>query len=475
MIQLRDYQIEAKIKIKFLFRSGKNRVILQLPTGGGKTVIFSDIAKSVSENNKKVIVFTDRKELLKQAGGTFEKFGLTPTFLNAESKKITNSGLYVAMIETMKRRINKPGYSDFIRSFDLIIIDEAHKQTFDRIFEYLDEKQYVIGATATPYRNGKMRPLKDYYDEIVIGRQINDLIETDNLCDVVHYGVPIQGLDKVKITKGDFDEKQMGRLYQDVKLFAGVIENYTKHCNGKKALLFCATVENSKSMTEQFNAAGIPAMHIDANTPKTEREKILEDFANDKFTVLSNVGILTTGYDQPDIEVIITYRATRSLPLWLQMCGRGSRPAPKKKKFTILDFGENTKRHGFWNDDRTWTLDNVKPPKKKGAAPVKECKSCGALISANTLICPYCGYEAPRKIKQKNHVEVMLEKMTPKQIQGADWNVYELEEVRKAKGYKLGWICHRLKTLDQFKDYEKLRGFKKGWSNYNYRKYALRI
>lgn len=475
MIKLRDYQIEAKNRIRNVFLQGKNRVILQLPTGGGKTVIFSSIAKDVAEKNNKVIVFTDRKELLKQAGGTFENFGLNPTYLNAETKKITESGLYVAMIETMKRRINKSGYDDFIRSFDLIIIDEAHKQTFDRIFEHLHEKQYVIGATATPYRSGNMKPLKDYYDDIIIGRQINDLISTKNLCDAVHFGVPIAGLENVKITRGEFDEKQMGQLYQDMKLFSGVIENYKKYCNGKKALLFCATVQNSKSMVEQLNNEGIPAKHIDANTEKKERERILYDFKDNKFKVLSNVGILTTGYDQPDIEVIIIYRATRSLPLWLQMCGRGSRIAPGKEKFTILDFGENTKRLDFWNDDRKWSLEKAKPPKKKGVAPVRECIGCGALIPANTLICPYCGFEKPKIINKKSYVSVMLQEMTPSEIQKKnDWNVYELEEIRKLKGYKLGWVCHRLATFQDFKDYEKLRGFKKGWSHYNFNKYARR-
>jgi superfamily II DNA or RNA helicase len=473
MIQLRDYQKTAKAAISAVFRMQKRRVILQLPTGAGKTIIFTDIAKSTSENGKKAIVFTDRKELLKQAGSSFEKFGLTPLYLNAEAKRVTDAGLYVAMIETMKRRIEKDEYAEFIQSFDLIIIDEAHKQNFDKIFEYLHPGQFVIGATATPYRDGKMKPLKNFYDEIIIGQQISQLIDTGYLCEAMHYGVPIAGLDKVKITRGDFDEKQMGKLYQNTQLFEGVINNYKKHCDGKKALLFCATVQNSISMTENLNAAGISAMHLDANTPKAERDQILSDFANNRFKVLSNVGILTTGYDQPDIEVIITYRATRSLPLWLQMCGRGSRLSPGKNDFIILDFGENTKRHGFWNDDRTWTLELAKPPKKKGAAPVKECKGCGALIHSNVVICQYCGHEHLKPVKKKNYVEVMLERMTPAQIQKkTDWNVWELEEIRKAKGYKFGWILHRLKTLDDFKAYEQLKGYKKGWAQFNYKKYV---
>jgi superfamily II DNA or RNA helicase len=472
MIQLRDYQKQAKAGIRSAFMEKKQRVILQLPTGGGKTVIFTDIAKSVADNNKTAIVFTDRKELLKQAGSTFEKFGLEPRYLNAEAKKVEPGYLYVAMIETMKRRIDKPGYETFIQSFDLIIIDEAHKQNFDKIFQYLTSNQFVIGATATPYRDGKMKPLKDYYDKIIIGQQIGQLIATNHLSDVIHYGVPIAGLENVKITRGEFDEKQMGELYDNPVLYTGVLINYQKHCFGKKALLFCATVKNSISMTEQFNQAGIKANHIDANTPKAERDKILTSFKNNEFKVLSNVGILTTGYDQPDIEVIITYRATRSLPLWLQMCGRGSRTAQGKDKFIILDFGENTKRHGFWNDDRIWTLENAKPPKKKGAAPVKECKGCGALIHASVMVCPYCMYEYPVKIETKSYVEVVLEQLTPTEINRKHWdNIWELEKVRELKGYKIGWVLRRLKTFSDFEDYARLKGYKKGWIFFNYKKY----
>ena len=420
-----------------------------------------------------MLVITDRKELLTQAGGTFEKFGMKADYLTAATKKLPDQQrLFVAMVETIKRRLSKPDYIEFMQNFSLIIIDEAHKQSFDRLFETITPFQYVIGATATPYRIGKMTPLSKHYDSIIIGNQINELIADGYLSPAMHYGVPIAGLNKVKITAGEFDAKETGKLYDDQVLYTGAVSNWKKYAHGRKTLLFASTVKNSMRMAQSFNSAGVSAMHLDAETPKEERENILSDFSAGKFDVLCNVGILTTGYDEPGVSCIITYRPTRSLPLWLQMCGRGSRIAPGKKDFIILDFGENTKRHGFWDASRHWSLENAKPPKKTGVAPIKECKNCGAFIPANASVCPFCGYEYPKEVKPKTEVEVMLEQMTPTQINSADWDVYEMEQVRLARGYKPGWVLHRLRTYERFQQYAKLKGYKKGWVYHNYRAYG---
>lgn len=464
-MELREYQKKAIVKIREAFLNNQNAVILQLPTGGGKTVIFSEIAKQTASKGNSVLVITDRVELLKQAGGTFEKIGITANYLTSKTKQIEMGGIWVAMVETIKRRLHRKDYVAFVQSFDLIIIDEAHKQSFNRIFEAVNEKQRIIGATATPYRSGSMKPLKNYYDTVIVGEQIPELISTDFLSPAVHYGVPIKGINSIKITAGEFDQKQVEKLYDDATLYGGVIKNYVKHCNNKKALLFTASIANSVKLVAEFNKNGIDAIHIDGETPKPIREQILLDFKNGKYRVLSNVGVLTTGYDEPSIEVIITYRPTRSLPLWLQMCGRGSRIFEGKEAFIILDFGENTKRHGFWDAERTWTLDLVKPPKKKGIAPIKECPNCGALVPVNAQICEYCQHEFPQK-KAKSPIEVVLEKLTPGEINRADWNVYELEEIRKIKGYKVGWVLRRLKSRADFDDYARLKGYAKGWVFY---------
>lgn len=467
-MNLREYQLKAIKNIKDCFIAGKKRVILQLPTGAGKTIIFTAIAKQSAERGSSVLVITDRIELLTQAGGAFQKFGITPQFLTAKTKELNSGKLWVGMVETIKRRLQDSDYQRFVNSFNLIIIDEAHKQSFNKLFESIHPMQFVIGATATPYRVGKMQPLKENYDTIVIGEQIPELITTKYLSPAVHYGIPIKGLKDISLKGGEFDQTGVNNLYNTAQLFEGVVLNYKKHSEGKKALLFAASVENSIKMQNEFKSAGYRAIHLDAETPQQEREQILSDYKKGEYDVLCNVGILTTGFDDASVEVVIVYRPTMSLPLWLQMCGRGSRINQGKEQFIILDFGENVKRHGFWDAERFWSLENAKPPKKMGAMAIKECPECGALIPANAKLCKYCGYEYQEKKKEKSAVEVVLEKLTPSEIQSKKWNIYELEEIRRVKEYKIGWVLRRLETYQQFEEYGKLKNYKRGWARWQW-------
>lgn len=466
-MKLRDYQIKAINAIRLHFAAGKKRVLLQLPTGGGKTVIFTHMAFEATKKGNSVLVITDRTELLDQANRTFKLVGVHPQLLTAKTKQLEFGQMYIAMSETIKRRLIKLEYMMFLRQFGMIIIDEVHKQSFDRIYEYLGPEQYVIGVTATPYRFGKMTPLKNFYDEIVIGEQITDLIATGFLTKASHWGIPIEGLNKVKITAGEFDAREMGQIYNRPQLYSGVIENLRRIAPSGKALLFAATVENSKLITSELNQAGFTAMHLDADTPKDERKKILDSFAAGEFQVLCNVGILTTGYDEATIETIILYRATRSLPLFLQMCGRGSRIAPGKSQFNILDFGENVQRFGYWDDPRKWSLDLAKLPKKIGAELIKSCPKCNALIKANASECIECGYKFPvKKKKQDNPILVHLKNLRPSEIDAMQLGILELEQIRMAKGYKVGWVLNRLKSESELREYARLKNYKPGWVFY---------
>ena len=471
-MQLRDYQINAINEIRLSFAKGYKRIILCSPTGSGKTVIFSEISKLTTAKNNKVLIITDRKELLKQTNNKLNNFGLNPFLLTANEKNLQNSLCCVAMVETIKRRLEKQDYKDFIQNFNLIIIDEAHKCSFDRIFESIDNKQMVIGATATPYRNGKMKELKMYYDKIIDVTSVQNLINIGFLSSPISFGIPVD-LSKIGIKGDDFDELDIEKMYSDSKLADGIVENYKKHCNNEKMLVFCATIKNSKLITDNLSLNGLNAKHFDCYMDTLERENILSWFENTENAVLCNVGILTTGFDCPSIKVVALYRPTKSLPLFLQMVGRGSRILPDKNEFKILDFGNNIGRFGFWEDDRVWTLENDKKPKKKEkqVAPVKNCPKCDALLPASVMKCKFCGFEFKSKAKDKTRIEMILERLTPSQIQNyaETCTVQELEEIRKAKGYKLGWICYKLKTLEEFKQYEKIRGFKNGWAEHNFK------
>jgi superfamily II DNA or RNA helicase len=176
---------------------------------------------------------------------------------------------------------------------------------------------------------------------------------------------------------------------------------------------------------------------------------------------------LNAGFDEPNIEVIILYRATKSISLFLQMCGRGSRVTESKKDFTILDFGNNVKRHGFWEQERQWHLKKKK--KKEGLAPVKDCPDCGAIIPTRLMECPECKHIFEKSQKEEEaELIVQLSKLNYQQIKDevktADFK--KLEQIALAKGYKKTWIYYHLKTESDLINYAKYKGYHQNWINY---------
>jgi superfamily II DNA or RNA helicase len=471
-MELREYQKQAIQNIRLQFAQGKNRIILCAPTGSGKTIIFSEIARLTFERNNSVLIITNRKELISQTNNKLNQFGLYPDLLTAKTKDIPEKTIVVAMVETLARRMKKTDFYGFIEKFHLIIIDEAHIQSFNKLFEYINDKHFVIGATATPYRDSNMKPLKLNYDSIINVCQVKYLIENNFLSNPDSFGVPMN-LKGIKTKGNDFDEEQLSTFYDDDVKYTGAVQNYLKHAKDKKALVFCVSIINSKSLSIQFQNSGIPSKHFDCYMSDAERSEILNWFFNTKNAVLCNVGILTTGFDCPEVECILIYRATKSLPLFLQMVGRGSRIAENKNNFTILDFGNNIHRLGLWEADREWTLEvKEKSKKTKKVAPVKYCSECGAILPINIKICKYCGYEFPSKQEQKTEIDVILERLTPSQLQKTaninNMTIAELEEIRIKKGYKVGWLLYKLNTYEQFLEYEKYKGYKRGWAHYQF-------
>jgi len=416
------------------------------------------------KKDKRCLILTHRTELLAQAGGTLENFGLVPEVVNPKNKKLDfTKKLYVAMTKTIMARINKiSGYKEWLKSFDLIIIDESHLQDFNSLFQYIDlDNTFVIGATATAERKGNQETLDTFYQDIVNEITISELIELGFLAKPNSFGVSID-LSKVKTKAGDYDNEMLGNLYNETKLYDGVFDNYQRLTPNKKAIIFSPSIKASLKLVDELQNKGLPIKHIDANSK--DRAEILQWFKNTQNALLSNVGILTAGYDEATIEVVILYRATKSLPLFLQMVGRGSRTTPVKDSFTILDFGNNITRHGFWEENREWSLKKVE--KKKGLAPVKDCK-CGALLRLSLMKCPYCGFDFPTP-KVKETIEVILEKLEKNDLRLFKQfeKFIKLEKLQTDKGYKKGWLTHQFKTTDDFYDYEKYKNYKTGWAKF---------
>lgn len=474
-MQLRPYQQELKKETSGLFSNGHLRVILCSPTGSGKTVTFADIAQSAVKNGVNVMIAVDRKELLDQAKRKLIEYGLNPSIITAGRTVRHGQKCYVATVQTLVRR-------EFPQ-IGLLIIDEAHKQIFDKL---LDSGRYndvfTIGATATPKRSGKMNQLSKYYSKIVETVTIQDLIAQGFLTPAITYGAK---MDKshIKIKRGDYETQDLYKAFDKRTLYAGVVDKYLKFAKNTQAICFCVNVEHSKKVVQAFNAAGVSAVHLDGNTPKAERESILKAFHLGRFKLLSNVEVLTTGYDEWKIETVIVNLATKSLPKWLQMCGRGSRIVPKgvnatKDYFNIIDMGGNVHELGMWEQSREYSLSH-KTKEEVGVAPVKECpeteldengrSGCGCIIPAPAPICKYCGYifPPPKKETPKEAEFIQIEnyELLPAELVGKQFGsmtIRELEEVKRIKGFKHGWLVkqiliHKDLSLMEYAKYKKYK------------------
>ena len=464
-MKLYDYQRPAVDSIRLLYSKGKRKVILCAPTGSGKTVMFSYMAQKVAANKKKVLILTDRIELLTQTNGTLQAFNIKADIFKAGSKKIPSGAVVVAMAETIKRRLKSPAYINWFHSFNLVIADEAHKRTFDKILTHLTKEQYLIGATATPERKGrKTTQLNEFYQDIVETDNVQELISKGRLAEPKYFGNQID-LSNVRIEKGEYSKFDLERVYR--RLNKSLVSNYQKHIKGLKTILFASNVANSKDAYNSFVGGGYNARHLDGTTPTKERREILSWFRAEEDAILCNANVLTTGFDEDTIKAVIIWRATTSLPLLMQMIGRGSRVREGKDQFIILDFGNNIQRHGFWEQPRKWSLTHRIG--NEGIAPLKFCPNCDAVINAGLRVCNYCGAEM--KIAKKYIIQELCELSRPEQedetqtaISGQDWE--RLETIVEARGYKKTWILFRLaKDGERLQSYAKYKGYNKYYLN----------
>jgi len=467
-MKLREYQEKIVHNIRKFFSEGTKKLIMQAATGAGKTVMFSYMVKNASDKAKRCLILTDRLELLTQAGGTFEDFGIKYDYFTRYTKAIPDSLVIVGMIETLKRRaVSRLDVQMMLQRIDLLIIDEAHRTNFDKLFPYISKDCYVIGATATPYREGKQPSLDLFYQDIVNGPSISELIQIGFLSKPKYIGMPFD-FSGVKMKAGDYDTAQQEQLLGDnvhLECLKGYIDKYARN---KKTLIFCPGVQSSKDVAEFLNC-----FHVDGSMKKEDRTEILNMYASIDGGIMTNCGVLTTGYDCKTIEVIVLYRKTTSLPLYLQMVGRGSRVTETKKEFTIIDFGGNVGNHGFWHSDREWSLKKKAKKKKdkEDLMPVKTCPECECLIAVSCKTCPECGYKYPISEQEKIFVELQELSYNDLMNKAKEASIAELEQMRIAKGYKIGWLLRQLSTADQFIEYQNFKGYKKGWANFQLKTY----
>lgn len=393
MKQLRPYQQKAIDSIARLYGEGVQNIVFQLATGGGKTVSFAGLVNRYMQRQKRrVLIVVHRDELLKQARRTlYDWHGIIAEPIIAGVRVCPMSQVMIGMVETVNNRLKKN--ENWFGDVGLLIIDECHLGNFRKLHPYFSSA-LTIGFTATPISASKKQPLKDDFQGIVCGIDIPELIDQGALVPNRTYHIKNINRKSLTIKNGEFDDRIMGEKMSGTKHVANCIKGYTQHGLNTKTLIFNCNVAHSKVVCAAFLAAGYGARHVDGTASPTERSDALKWFEETPNAILNNVGILTTGFDSPATQTVIVNRATMSLPLWLQMTGRGSRPYAGKPYFTIIDMGGNALYHGDWCAARDWAdifHDPEPPGPSGGVAPVKCCVSCEAIIHASVRVCPFCG------------------------------------------------------------------------------------
>jgi superfamily II DNA or RNA helicase len=362
--QLRDYQLENKLKIYNLWIDNQS-VMLQMPTGTGKTRLFASIVKDIhklSIQNKKaykVLILAHRQELIKQISENIGvRYGIAHGKIMSKNWEEDFYPTQVASVQTLTRRLDKWGD----KKFDFIIIDEAHHAlapTYKKICkEFPDAK--LLGVTATPYRMSKAS-FRTMFDELIISDSISEFIKKGYLSEYEYYSIKpnskiqklVDNINEFDID-GDYADKALSNTFDKDKIRANLLQTYYKYANGKKGIIYTINKSHNEHVCKIFVDAGINAKAIDSETKSEDRIKIVRDFKNGNIQILCNVNIFSEGFDCPDVEFIQLARPTKSLAMYLQQVGRGFRIHEEKEKVIFLDNVGLFNRFGLPSANRKW-------------------------------------------------------------------------------------------------------------------------
>jgi len=421
MITLRNYQqpfyngIIDKVENQ-LSKSKLASVCAYLPTGGGKSVVIGKLVNEYLKNKGRTLLLTHRIEIFQQNSEWINEVGLLSSKTNTLRY---DSKVVVAMVQTLDARIKSYGIS-YAGQFDNIVLDEVHILIFEKVFSRYNYKR-LIGFTGSPVVYGKKLEyeikgetyvenytLSKLFKDLVVGPDTEDLIKLGYLVQDYSIVLKLDDFDKLKESKSNPDgytSKSMNEVYYNTASLNKLFEGYNKYCLGKKTMIFNSSNKVNKFIydflkskninVKMFDTSKYKEINPDTNKPYN-RKQIIEWFRNERDAVLVNTNVFTTGFDVEDVECVIVNRATKSLALWIQMVGRGSRTTTKifKDKFTVLDLGQNIYEHGLWSQKRDWKKhffsEGPKLKKPLDLLSIWECTFCGYYNPKGSTVCKDC-------------------------------------------------------------------------------------
>lgn len=400
MIVLRDYQQAIIEEVRQHLRERCKSILVQAPTGAGKTALTASMIGGASAKGRRSWFVVHRRELIRQSATTFKKVGIKYGIVAADSFMDRTQLAQICSVQTLANRLDR------LPAPDMIVWDEAHHMAAGTWAKIHSRYPGIIhiGLTATPRRlDGK--GLAEYFYRMVRGPSVRWLIDGGYLSDYRAFALPGFDMSGVGKVGGDFNRKQLAAVMDGTPIVGDAVEHYRKHAMGRRGLLFEVTVKRSEAAAERFKAAGIPAAHVDADTPAPERDRAMRDLEAGHLKMVCNVELFGEGVDVPAVEVIHLCRPTASLTLYLQQVGRGLRPAEGKDHCLIFDHAGNIERHGAPEIERDWQLEFTSQAESQGekdnAPATRQCLDCYCINSAERTHCRFCGSLLPRREARK--------------------------------------------------------------------------
>ena len=341
-MKLRPYQEESREAVEKEWADGKKRTLLVLPTGTGKTIVFSKIIEDQVRAGDRCLILAHRRELLEQASDKlYKSTGIQTATEKAEETSLQSyRRVTVGSVQTMQRDKRLDQFpKDW---FDTIVVDEAHhciSSGYQKVLKHFEGAK-VLGVTATPDR-GDMKNLGEYFESLAYEYGLAQAIREGYLSPIKALTIPLKlDLSGVKQSAGDFSTHDLGDALEPY--LWQIADEMVKHCKDRKTVVFLPLVSTSQKFCKILNKKGLKAAEVNGSSP--DREQILKRFDKNEFQVLCNSMLLTEGWDCPDVDCVVVLRPTKVRGLYSQMVGRGTRLAPGKKDLLLLDF--------LWHTDR---------------------------------------------------------------------------------------------------------------------------
>lgn len=450
MIHLRDYQLELIEGARERMRRRIKRILLQAPTGSGKTALATHMAHETASRDGVVWFICHRAELVLQTSYTFNRFGVAHGFIAAGLPYDPSQRVYICSIDTLKNRAH------LLPKPKLLIWDECHHLSaagWAKV-QALFPQSFHVGLSATPCRlDGK--GLDAHFDDIVLGPSVAWLMDHGHLSQYRYFAPPPpKKLAKVRKQAGEYAPGEAAEVMKEPKLIGDAIDHWRKRADGLRTVGFETSIANSQLMAAEFTQAGIPAAHLDGGTEKSERKRIITDFADGRVLVLFNVNLFGEGFDlsaiagrDVTIDAVILRRPTMSLSLHRQQIGRALRPAPGKVA-VILDHCGN-KKHGMPDDEIEWTLQGAKKGGKadnnNGPPPPVTCGGCfGQVKRPLPPMCPYCKHPLVKAGKPHEVGEGELVEVTPEMRKAAAAEAAEQKRLEREQRAREEAACNSL-------------------------------